>query len=82
MAGRRYSDLRLQVLRPIHASQFRLWEIACSKSTRPVALPPLIAAFLESMNDVDLDRLMSTFSDDALVNDQLSDYWGKAAIRS
>ncbi|MEH2484616.1 hypothetical protein [Bradyrhizobium sp. AZCC 2230] len=25
---------------------------------------------------------MSTFSDDALVNDQLRDYWGKAAIRS
>ena len=25
---------------------------------------------------------MGTFSDDALVNDQLRDYWGKAAIRS
>jgi hypothetical protein len=48
----------------------------------PVALPPLIAGFVEATNDFDLDRLMGTFSDDALVNDQLRDYWGKAAIRS
>jgi hypothetical protein len=48
----------------------------------PVALPPLIAAFIEAANERDLDKLMSTFSDDALVNDQLRDYWGKAAIRS
>jgi hypothetical protein len=45
------------------------------------ALPPLIAAFVEATNSFDLERLMVTFADDALVNDQLRDYWGKAAIR-
>jgi hypothetical protein len=53
-----------------------------SSTNGPVALPPLIAAFVEATNDLDLNRLMNTFSDDALVNDQLRDYWGKAAIRS
>jgi ketosteroid isomerase-like protein len=47
----------------------------------PTALPPLIAAFVEATNSFDLERLMVTFADDALVNDQLRDYWGKAAIR-
>jgi hypothetical protein len=47
----------------------------------PAALPPLIAAFVEATNSFDLDRLMATFADDALVNDQLRDYWGKAAIK-
>src|SRR6201998_819271 len=50
-------------------------------SSMPIELPPLVAAFVEATNSFDLDRLMVTFSDDALVNDQLRDYWGKAAIR-
>ena len=53
-----------------------------SSSNAPVALPPLVAAFVEATNSFDLERLMVTFADDALVNDQLRDYWGKAAIRS
>ena len=48
----------------------------------PTTLPPLVAAFVEATNSYDLERLMVTFADDALVNDQLRDYWGKAAIRS
>jgi hypothetical protein len=51
-------------------------------SNAPIALPPLVAAFVEATNSFDLDRLMGAFADDALVNDQLRDYWGKAAIRS
>ena len=47
----------------------------------PVALPPLAAAYVEATNSFDLERLMVTFADDALVNDQLRDYWGKPAIR-
>ena len=47
----------------------------------PVALPPLIAAYVEATNGFDLVRLMATFVEDALVNDQLRDYWGKPAIR-
>ena len=46
----------------------------------PVALPPLGAAYVEATNSFDLDRLMATFAEDALVNDQLRDYWGKPAI--
>ena len=52
-----------------------------SSSNAPVALPPLVAAFVEATNSCDLERLMATFAEDALVNDQLRDYWGKAAIR-
>jgi ketosteroid isomerase-like protein len=50
-------------------------------SDAPTSLPPLVAAFVEATNSFDLERLMVTFADDALVNDQLRDYWGKAAIR-
>jgi hypothetical protein len=47
----------------------------------PAALPPLMATYVEAANSFDLGRLLSTFADDALVNDQLRDYWGKVAIR-
>ena len=47
---------------------------------RPV-LPPLVAIYVEATNSFDLERLLAVFSDDALVNDQLCDYWGKSAIR-
>jgi hypothetical protein len=46
----------------------------------PVALPPLVAAYVEATNSFDLEGLMATFAEDALVNDQLRDYWGKPAI--
>jgi hypothetical protein len=52
-----------------------------SSSDAPVLLPPLVATFVEATNGFDLEQLMDTFADDALVNDQLRDYWGKAAIR-
>lgn len=47
----------------------------------PVVLPTLVAAYVEATNSFDLERLMSTFAEDALVNDQLRDYWGKPTIR-
>jgi hypothetical protein len=47
-----------------------------------VALPPLLSAYVEATNSFDLERLLALFADDALVNDQLRDYWGKAAIRA
>jgi len=53
---------------------------APSSSDAPISLPPLVAAFVEATNSFDLDRLIDIFADDALVNDQLRDYWGKAAI--
>ena len=52
-----------------------------SLANAPVALPPLVATFVEATNSSDVERLMTTFAEDALVNDQLRDYWGKPAIR-
>ena len=62
----------------------RLWicmQTSHSSSNVPTTLPPLVAAIVEAMNSYDLERLLAIFADDALVNDQLRDYWGKAAIR-
>jgi hypothetical protein len=48
------------------------------KSSAPpnasVDLPPLVAAYVEATNSFDLERLLSTFAAEALVNDQLRDY--------
>jgi hypothetical protein len=41
----------------------------------------MIAGYVEATNSFDLERLMATFAEDALVNDRLRDYWGKPAIR-
>jgi hypothetical protein len=43
-------------------------------------LPSAVASFIRATNAGDLDGLLATFVDDALVNDQLRDYWGKEAI--
>lgn len=45
------------------------------------AVPPAVAAYVRATNRFDLEGLLATFVDDALVNDQLQDYWGKHAIR-
>jgi hypothetical protein len=39
-----------------------------------------VAAYLDATNRCDLEALMASFFDDALVNDQLRDYWGRDAI--
>jgi len=44
-------------------------------------LPPPVAGFIFAMNLSDLDGLLTTFADDAIVNDQLYEYRGTAAIR-
>jgi hypothetical protein len=62
----------------------RLWiymQTSHTSSNVPTTLPPLVAAIVEATNSNDLERLPTTFADDALVNDQLRDYRGKAAIR-
>jgi ketosteroid isomerase-like protein len=45
------------------------------------SLPAPVIAYIEATNTGDLDALTAVFADDALVNDQLHDYWGKAEIR-
>jgi hypothetical protein len=44
-------------------------------------LSPPVAAYVEATNSFDLEGLLALFADDALVNDQLRDYWRKPAIR-
>jgi ketosteroid isomerase-like protein len=44
-------------------------------------LPPAVAAFVRSTNEGDLEGLVSVFAEDAMVNDDLLERWGKAAIR-
>ena len=51
-----------------------------SPSRLPQA-PPLVAAYVNATNSFNLEGLLAAFADDALVNDQLRDYWGKSAIR-
>jgi hypothetical protein len=46
----------------------------------PGNLPPSVAAYIRATNLCDLEALLSAFVDDAIVNDQLVDYWGKDAI--
>jgi hypothetical protein len=54
---------------------------AQSASDRLIAeLPSAVASFIQATNAGDLDSLLATFVDDALVNDQLRDYWGREAI--
>jgi hypothetical protein len=53
----------------------------CRPSVIRRTFPRPVAAYVAATNAFDLDRLLATFADDALVNDQLRDYWGKAAIR-
>ena len=45
------------------------------------ALPPPVSAYVEATNSFDLEGLVATFAEEALVNDQLRDYWGKPTIR-
>jgi hypothetical protein len=51
-----------------------------SASEMIAELPTPAAAYIRATNLCDLDALLETFVDDALVNDQLVDYWGKEAI--
>jgi len=43
-------------------------------------LPDPARSFIEAANAGNVQALLSTFAEDALVNDQLFDYWGKVKI--
>jgi hypothetical protein len=45
------------------------------------ALPPAVAAFVKAVNAFDIEGLVGAFATDALVNDQLREFWGSSAIR-
>ncbi|WP_394845507.1 nuclear transport factor 2 family protein [Pendulispora brunnea] len=43
-------------------------------------LPEPVAAFIRAVNAGDLGALVDTFADQALVNDELREYWDKRSI--
>ena len=45
------------------------------------SLHPMIAEHIEAMNAFDTNRIVATFADDALVNDNHREFWGIDAIR-
>jgi ketosteroid isomerase-like protein len=44
-------------------------------------LPAPVASYVLAANRFDLEALLDTFAEDAVVNDQLREYWGKNAIK-
>ncbi|MDH6139902.1 ketosteroid isomerase-like protein [Kitasatospora sp. GP30] len=52
-------------------------------TTHPVdTLPEVVAAYITAVNAFDVDAIMATFSDDALVNDVHREFAGPASIRA
>ncbi|MGA5134054.1 nuclear transport factor 2 family protein [Streptomyces olivoreticuli] len=49
---------------------------------RAIALPEILAAYIKAVNAFDLDAIMATFCDDALVNDARREFVGTASIRA
>ncbi len=47
-----------------------------------LALDPTIAAHVAAVNSFDVDAIMATFAEDALVNDAARELWGLDAIRA
>ncbi len=50
--------------------------------TIPLALPEPVAAYIDAINRFDLEALMASFADDALVNDHREEFPGRDAIRA
>jgi hypothetical protein len=50
--------------------------------TSQLALDPAIVAHLAAINGFDVDAIMDTFTDDALVNDAAREFWGHDRIRA
>jgi hypothetical protein len=50
--------------------------------TTTTTLDPAIAKHITAVNDFDLDAVMDTLADDALVNDNMREFWGHEHIRA
>jgi hypothetical protein len=50
--------------------------------TAQLSLDPVIAAHIAAINSFDVDAIMETFADDALVNDFSREFWGPEHIRA
>jgi len=62
----------------------RIGQVRLTSAHPPKALAvlsPPVAAHVEATNSFNLEELLALFAGDALVNDQLRDYWREPAIR-
>jgi ketosteroid isomerase-like protein len=50
--------------------------------SKQVKLPAVIETFIKASNDHDSNAYLSTFSEDALVNDIARNFWGKDQIKN
>jgi hypothetical protein len=50
--------------------------------TAQLSLDPAIASHIAAINSFDVDAIMATFADDALVNDAAREFWGQEHIRA
>ena len=50
-------------------------------SISTVKLDGVVAEYVAAVNAFDVDAIVATFADDALVNDVRREFWGKDAIR-
>jgi hypothetical protein len=50
--------------------------------TAQLSLDPVIASHIAAINSFDLDAVMGTFADDAIVNDASREFWGLEHIRA
>ncbi len=50
--------------------------------TTQLSLDPVIASHIAAVNSFDLDAVMDTFADDAVVNDASREFWGQEHIRA
>jgi nuclear transport factor 2 (NTF2) superfamily protein len=50
--------------------------------TAQLALDPVVVAQIAAINSFDVDAIMATFADDALVNDNSREFWGRERIRA
>lgn len=66
------------------------WEISVAgdkvatlivRRTKQPELSDAVEAYVRATNSFDLDALLATFAENAVVNDQLQEHWGREAIR-
>jgi hypothetical protein len=50
--------------------------------TAQLSLDPAITLHIAAINSFDVDAIMTTFADDALVNDAAREFWGRERIRA
>src|ERR1700722_15860204 len=50
--------------------------------TAQLSLEPVIASHIAAINSFDIDAIMDTFADDALVNDADREFWGRGRVRA